>query len=90
MEIDPATLIAMMAAFVAAVLFLTPKGKKEEKVSFYFSRRCRGVRGRYVHQDVSRGLWEGFYVEDTLQSFFRSQQIHSSIRCSLASQLCHC
>jgi len=36
MEIDPATLIAMMAAFVAAVLFLTPKGKKEEKVSLFF------------------------------------------------------
>ena len=33
MEIDPAMLVAMMAAFVVAVLFLSPKGKKEEKVS---------------------------------------------------------
>lgn len=31
MEVDPTTLVALMAAFVVAVLLLAPKGKKEEK-----------------------------------------------------------
>lgn len=45
MEIDPAMLVAMMAAFVLAVLFLAPKGKKEEK-----------VRGKALHHYPVRAV----------------------------------